>query len=150
MRARGGGGAGTSRTRARVRCGTGGGDERPDRRAPPVSARARGMGEVGARDGWTEGKNGRAALVGRMWGGKERREGKKAAAGLGLVRRLRAALGRGKREGEERGKRKRGHGPGCQGEKGGKEKGEEGRWPAGLGPKERREREKREKQNKCF
>jgi hypothetical protein len=46
VRARGGGGgdsAGTSRTRAWVRCGAG--DEGPDRRAPPVSLRARERGK---------------------------------------------------------------------------------------------------------
>jgi hypothetical protein len=39
----GGDGEGMSRTRAWVRCGAG--DEGPDRRAPPISARARERGK---------------------------------------------------------------------------------------------------------
>jgi hypothetical protein len=85
----------------------------------------------------------------------EREEGAGARADWAARRKMgrcdgwRAARGRGKREGEERGKGKEAMGRAARG-KGEKEKGEEGRWPAGLGPKERREREKREKQNKCF
>jgi hypothetical protein len=88
-----------------VRCG---GDEGSDRRAPPVSARAREKGGAGARGWWAEGKNGRAALVGRVRGGKERRgEGEREREGCGRLRRGKKK----EREGE-------GSGPGGLGPRG--------------------------------
>jgi hypothetical protein len=84
----------------------------------------RGSGPC-ARGGRKEEREGKEAACGRSWAGP----------GSGLRAPGKRRKERGKAVGRAAGGRKR-------------RKGEEGRWPAGLGPKERRERERKKRKTK--